>query len=667
MFLFSYTAAVLSVVLLVFSLVILFKIKGGNLGIFLALYMLAVAIWIGANAGADVSYTNQPLIFWSGLAVVGASFFISFYLCFVESFIYERPPKKFNIFLYILPSILLSLFGFSHYSVVETFFPLNSPAQIIPGSLYYFYLLFLFGGLFYGNIRLALSYSHASAQKKKQILYIELGSIAIFFGDAIFSVILPLQGELRFFTAGPQFTIFTIMLTAYAIFRHKLLDIKVAIQRGLIFSTLLICIISFYLSVLFTAQSTLFGSSHIAYLVSAILTCIVGIFSVSRIDALLRRLTDKIFFKDKYDSAKVLQDLSETLSTSLALDELVRKTTMILEKKLKIKFVYIDFFASDLPDPVRELKILENRYNSDLMLPLEKNGHIVGTMFFGPKLSGDEYTDEDINLFKTLAHQMALAFERSELYEQVKDYSKNLENKIEERTMELKHLQEKQSQELFDIAHELQTPLTIIKGEIHNLAKNTSLVTGRSQKEKTEHLEKNIDKVSNFINSLLKLARMDFINSLAMTRLNLSDLLLDLAEEFAIIAQESKVIFYYRIESGIFVNGDKNKLTELITNLVSNAMKYIANAREVSINLEKTVSMAQLTITDTGVGIPAEDLPHLFERFYRGQKEQGSGTGLGLAICKKIISLHNGEIKIKSQAGKGTTMEVLLPLIEKSS
>ena len=663
MFLFSYSAIVLSVVLVVSALLILLKKRRGNLAVFLALYMVAVALWIGANAAADTSHTHHMLIFWSGMAVIGASFFISFYLCFVDSFINDRLPKKINIFLYLLPGIVLSLFGFSRYSIVDTFFPINAPAQIIPGILYYFYLAFLFGGLLYGNIRLALSYKKSSLQKKKQILYLELGSLAIFLGDAIFSVILPLEGELRFFTAGPQFALITIILTAYAIFRHKLLDVKVVIQRGLIFSILLVCIVSFYLSVLLAVQTILFGTSQAAYLVSAMITCVVGIFSVPKIDRLLRRLTDRIFFKDKYDSAKVLKDLSETLSTSLALDELVQKTTVILEKKLKLKFVRIDFFSTDV-DIAVAVKDLEVKYGPDLILPLEKNDKMVGAMFFGPKLSGDDYVDEDINLFKTLAHQMILALERSELYDQVKDYSKNLEKKIEERTAQLKDLQEKQSQELFDIAHELQTPLTIMKGEISNLAKSAPLAIGYPSAEKIEHLEKNVDRVSNFINSLLKLARMDFINSHVMVLLNFSHLLLDLAEEFSVIAEESRVKFSHQIDRGIFVCGDKNKLTELVTNLVSNAVKYIANTHEVRVHLEKVNDVARLIVKDTGVGIPAEDLPHLFGRFYRGNQEKGRGTGLGLAICKKIVTLHNGEIKIKSEVGVGTSVEVLIPLFK---
>ena len=658
MFIFSYTAAILSIIFFVFALVILLKVKNSYQAIFLALYMLAVALWIGANAAADVSSTDSSLIFWTGMGSVGGSFFISFYLCFVDNFIHEHFPKKLNILLYLLPGVILSLFSFSHYSIVATFFPPNLPAQIIPGILFYFYLVFLFGGLLYGGIRLAIAYRNALSQKKKQILYMELGFISIFCGAAIFSLILPLFGELRFFTAGPQFAAFTIFFTAYAIFRHKLLDLRIIIQRGLIYTVLFAIIVLFYLTILFIAQSIFVGGSRTIYVFTAIITCVVGIFSVPKLDNWLRRVTDRVFFKDRYDSAEVLHSLSETLNRNLDLSDLVLKTTSILKNSLKIKEIYINLLPHEQEKARQELEILEEKYNLPLTLRLEREGRLIGAMFLGSKLSGDSYIDDDIGLLRTFTHQMTLALEKSGLYEQVKDYSKNLEKKIAERTVELKNLQEKQSQELFDIAHELQTPLTVLKSEL------SVLITNCPEKEKIEHLEKNIDRISGFINSLLKLARLDFADELKVEKINFSLFLLDLAEEFNIIAQGNSVIFEHNIEENIFINGDRNKLGELASNLVSNAIKYIANERKVTINLRKIDGWAELEVIDTGMGISSDDLPYLFDRFYRSSKALSGGTGLGLAICKKIVMMHNGEIKIKSQAGFGTTVEVLVPINE---
>lgn len=664
MFIFSYSAAVVAIICFVMAAAIFIK-KRDRLSLCLVIYTSGVGLWNLSNAFADLSWNELTARLWCGLALIGSMIFIVFYVVFLEHFLAQRAFKnRLVAFFILLPALFFSIVSFTRLYITDIIIVGITPTITVPGRINYFILAYSLTVIFYGLWRLQTSYQLLAPIKRQQILYIKAGFLVSLGAGIIFTIILPLLGNFMLFSLAAQFTIVAVFLTVYTIYKHNFLDIKIVIQRGLIFSILFICIVSFYLGVLLMVQSTLFGTSEAAHLISGILTCVVGIFSVPKIDALLRHLTDRIFFKEKYDAADVIKDLSEIISASLDLNGLAGNITTILKKKLKIKFVYIEFFSVSPSQVSDKLRLLESQYSPKLVLCLERNGAVVGAMVFGPKLSGDDYAEEDINLFKTLAHQLTLALERYQLYEQVKDYSKNLEKKIEERTMELKTLQEKQSQELFDIAHELQTPLTIMKGEINNLIKNSPAIKDCPQKEKVEHLEKNVDRVSNFINSLLKLARMDFMDKQNMEPVNISDLLLELVEEFAVIAEESKVTFYHHIERGIFVCGDKNKLTELVNNLVSNAMKYIANNREVTVKLEKTGQMVRLAVIDTGVGIPAEDLPHLFERFYRGKQEQGSGTGLGLAICKKIVTLHNGEINIKSQVGVGTSVEVLVPLFK---
>lgn len=656
MFFFSYTAAIIGAICLVMAAVILTK-KRDRLSWYLIISTAGVGLWNISNAFADLSWNEFTAHLWCGFALVGSMFFIVFYVIFLEQFSTQRPFKNRLIALFILlPAIFFSSISFSSIYITDIIFVGTTPAITIPGKINYLILVYSLAIIFYGLWRLRNCYKFLPPIKRKQILYIKAGFLVSLGAGIVFTIILPFLGNFMLFSLAAQFTIISIFLTVYTIYKHNFLDIKVIIQRSLIYTVLVAIIVSFYLAVLFIAQSIFFGSGQAIYLVSAIITCVVGIFSVSKIDDLLRRLTDRVFFKDRYDSAKVLQNLSETLNSNLNLNDLVLKTTAILENSLKIKEIYISLLPHEQEEVCQELKFLAEKYNLPLTLLLERQNKLIGVMFLGSKLSGDNYTDEDISLLKTFAHQMTLALEKSQLYEQVKDHSKNLEKKIEERTAELKNLQEKQSQELFEIAHELQTPLTVLKGELN------ALIINCPGKEKTEHLEKNIDRISNFINNLLKLARLDFVDGQKMEVLNLSHLLLGLVEEFIVIAQGSNIIFEHHIEENIFISGDKNKLGELISNLVGNAMKYIANERKVIINLQKIDSWARLEIIDTGAGISAEDLPNLFKRFYRGNKAQGNGTGLGLVICKKIVTLHNGEIKIKSQAGHGTIVEVLLPI-----
>ena len=313
----------------------------------------------------------------------------------------------------------------------------------------------------------------------------------------------------------------------------------------------------------------------------------------------------------------------------------------------------------------RKVDYFGKKYGIELTVPIRLGDKLIGLMNLGEKLSGELYTNDDMTLLKTFANQAAVAIEKARLYEQVKNYSEELEKKVEARTAELKILQEEQKQMMLEIAHGLQTPLTIIKSELSLL-----------ENEKKDHpqigsLGKTIDRTSKFIYDMLRLARIeseskDFKNEL----IDLSQLLEDLADEFMIIAGEKNIVLKHMIDPGIHILGDQASLAELITNLVSNSVKYIkgVKTREITISLMKKKKQVELSIADTGIGINPEDLKHLFERFYRAKDGRGNdirGTGLGLAISKKIVEMHKGKIKAQSQVDKGTQFIISFPCMDK--
>jgi two-component system, OmpR family, sensor kinase len=119
----------------------------------------------------------------------------------------------------------------------------------------------------------------------------------------------------------------------------------------------------------------------------------------------------------------------------------------------------------------------------------------------------------------------------------------------------------------------------------------------------------------------------------------------------------------------VLVSGDPDRLKQVLVNLVGNAIQYTPTGGDIVLSLSKSDNQAKLTISDTGPGIPAEDLPHVFERFYRGEKSRsrsldGKGFGLGLSIAYWIIKNHNGRIDVNSHEGRGTTFCIWLPLAE---
>ena len=172
--------------------------------------------------------------------------------------------------------------------------------------------------------------------------------------------------------------------------------------------------------------------------------------------------------------------------------------------------------------------------------------------------------------------------------------------------------------------------------------------------------------MSSLIDQLLTLARADAgKEQWNFTEVNLGKLIGNLSTDVEVLCQEKGLSFQLGQPQDMVVKGDEARLRELFMNLLDNAIRYTPSAGTVSVSFRREGGMAVVAITDTGIGIPAEDIPFIFERFYRVDKSRSraeGGSGLGLAICRHIAEAHGGKIKVKSQVGAGSTFSVWLPL-----
>ena len=212
-----------------------------------------------------------------------------------------------------------------------------------------------------------------------------------------------------------------------------------------------------------------------------------------------------------------------------------------------------------------------------------------------------------------------------------------------------------------DAAHELHTPLTALQTNLE-LARDEKNASARSRylaraQEQGQRLEA-------LVKSLLDLSRIEAAESkFDLTLVDLSQLVREVSEQFASRAEQTEHEFEVNLfEENVSVMGNQDQLRQVIINLLENALKFTPKNGQISIALEPAENEVKLTITDTGIGIPAEDLPHLFERFHRGRNASNyAGNGLGLAIVKAILIAHKGNITALSETGKGTQMIVSIP------
>ena len=219
-------------------------------------------------------------------------------------------------------------------------------------------------------------------------------------------------------------------------------------------------------------------------------------------------------------------------------------------------------------------------------------------------------------------------------------------------------------------SHELRTPLTTIKMVIEALAGDEGVTKNEMNKSFLDMAETESTRMELLIKNLLTLSQLD------SKTMNFNVREFDLEESVAYLAKSLAVnasahghkLTFDGAYDPVIIRGDKIRIEQILINITSNAIKYTPDGGRISLRLHDLGDRAEITITDNGVGIPEEDIPHLFERFYRVEKARSSdkgGTGLGLAIAKEFAVAHGGDIRVSSIVGKGTTFTVTLPKQEK--
>lgn len=225
----------------------------------------------------------------------------------------------------------------------------------------------------------------------------------------------------------------------------------------------------------------------------------------------------------------------------------------------------------------------------------------------------------------------------------------------------LERLFKAQRRFLADVSHELRTPLTVIRGNVDLLRR-----MGGADPTSLDAIQSEAERMSRLVGDLLLLAQAD-AGTLPMARnpVELDTLLLEVYHESQVLAGNVNLIIG-DIDQAL-VTGDRDRLKQLLLNLVSNALKYTPEGGQVTLGLTRIRDWARLVVTDTGVGIPPDELPHVFDRFYRVDKartrSQG-GAGLGLAIAQRIAQVHGGRLEAASDGatGRGSTFSLWLPL-----
>lgn len=276
-----------------------------------------------------------------------------------------------------------------------------------------------------------------------------------------------------------------------------------------------------------------------------------------------------------------------------------------------------------------------------LGIPLVTKNKVVGVLEVVNKKRG-KFTDPDESMLTVLGAQAAVAIENARLFQQ--------------------------SDLIQEFVHELRTPLASLSTATY------LLLRPEMSREQRDQIVNNIHNETLRLNSLassfLDLARLESGRvQFRKTRFSAADLLYEVRDVMMTKAQETNVQIRVDVPNDMpLMEADRDKIKQVLLNLVSNAIKYNRPNGSVMITGNFTDTELSMGVQDTGVGIPEESIPHLFEKFYRVREHESkaAGTGLGLSICKQIIQGHNGRIEVKSKMGVGTSFTVHLPRGQRS-
>lgn len=304
--------------------------------------------------------------------------------------------------------------------------------------------------------------------------------------------------------------------------------------------------------------------------------------------------------------------------------------------------------------------------------PLRSQQRILG--YLGADRGTTPCTEEDLELLMTIASHVAVAVDNARAYTELATLTEHLERRVQERTHELQTVNERlqdhdqrRSKFVSVASHELRTPMTSIKGFIENMLDG---LTGQLSERQTHYLQRvkhNVDRLTRIINQLLDWSRLDVGRvDIKPESLQIDEFIRDVVESIQTMAAEKSIVLdILPSDQPIMVRADRDKLEQIIFNLVGNAIKFTPPSGHVTVSCSICdANYAQVTVADTGCGIAPDQLPHVFTEFSKVESAMPTSQGaqLGLFITKSLVTLHGGQMCVDSQLGVGTRFYFTLPL-----
>jgi signal transduction histidine kinase len=506
--------------------------------------------------------------------------------------------------------------------------------------------------------------------------------------------------------------IFTVALF-YSIFRQSFLDFRLIVARSLTYIFSLLSLGVIFIIGAFSITNLFFDGNNIdvtslrwLYAVLAVVLAIL----FPPLKLFFDKVTNKLFFRDAYDTQAFLDEFNKNLVITHELDPLLKQSAKIIEKNLKPTCCLFLINGTKNTPPrmmgsgsksqldkkcAEEIKQLTSHTEQKLIETDElsgKHGHLqrllrqedivllvrltpslmtsrfdVGYLMIGPKKSGNLYSAQDLQVIEIIANELVIAVQNALRFEEIQNFNLTLQGRIDDATKKLRRANDKlrQMDETKDdfismASHQLRTPLTSVKGYISMVLEGDGGKITHKQRDMLGQAFFSSQRMVYLIADLLNVSRLKtgkFI--IEPTPVNLAQVVKEELEQLQeTAAAHSLKLTYDHPKNFPELMLDETKIRQVIMNFVDNAIYYTPNGGHITVHLVDRKDTVELRVEDDGIGVPKSEQPHLFTKFYRAgnaRKQRPDGTGLGLYMAKKVIVAQGGSLLFDSQEGKGST------------
>lgn len=690
------------IVLFLLGLVVLLNNSKSIANRILTAFIASSIFWVFTNLMANMATTDGAALFWSRLALPSAALLVHLFMVYTYYFPKRRPYRRFTLQLFGAPLILFAALTFTDYNASSITAGENN---LVVGQLYYFFIAYFIISGFVGFRNLIKSYRESAGKERMQVAYMLAGLMLAFIPGLITNAFAIIFENYFFVTIGPSVSLIMVGFWVLAIVKHRLFNIRLVVARSLAYFLLLFTLASIYGITIFSF-STLFSQQRPSIIQNAIyiVLAVILAFTFQPLKTFFEKLTDKIFFRDHYDSQHLINEVGQILVEEFKLERMIQKSLAKIGGTIRVASGNIYVFDKDkiyqtsrygaVPHKLmtdrdlfffhRKLTVLDEiergkekeimeEHNLRLVLRLSTREEFVGYLALGDKLSGDIYSSQDIEALEILGQELAVAISNSKAYEEIANFNMTLQDKVDDATKRLRvantHLKEldKAKDEFISMAsHQLRTPLTTIKGYLSMLSEGDAGKLTKQQKEFVDYSYSGSQRMVNLISDLLNVSRMSagkfMIEKSAIDLTEVVDQEVFQLQSHA-KAKNLELIYKKPTKPLGLIELDENKTRQVIMNFIDNAIYYTKEG-SVTVNLEKVGDSLELRVKDTGIGVPKDAQKKLFSKFFRADNAQTvrpDGTGLGLYLAKRVVEDQGGKIIFETAEGKGSTFGFSMP------